>query len=1519
MDDQLEQELMEAEEARELSRIDEDSASIVYKPEFAQPFGLTEDGQKAWSIVIGVLAKENISETGLNRQVFHSSREWQAEVTGVDSELIIAHDGGGHAPYFNLDYGACLSRSTMDRALQEAGFYIETQTPMYSAICKLPTTDQDMALLEQVLGGDDEDALDREDAAEIKGSELSFILDVQRILQSMGFTVTEMPDLRNRPAAPVFFKAVMQIGTDSEQARDIAWNAVDELKQQLGLDVSFVNHLDQHDGLWHSQFYIPRHNFTAEALGSEEDFDVKDVAEPDTKLERIRRLFTTMGLHISGMTEVPADPRWGQLGEPYRTIDSVLQPDGTRHWTTDGVSGQELKDFIRRVQTNLGEILDTPIVDFTTKFDRHLDAWKITWRMGDPDITQHNVVESDDEEADLVKDVELVDFQPGDIVRVPTSHWPDMRGRITHKGGYVYGDPKNVMWWVEWGKHPSLDGTVRTSDLELVERPEPLTNPLDTVYPESQNAQSIVNRLLEDEQEDIDLAKEVGLTPPARAKMPSGVEGWQDRLQNVYSSFEEFESYSELYGLATRLGFQSAEDAWRANPVIRGSVNAADFGVVAETATGTTTGLTLMHGTSTAHLSAIQQRGLEYPYLTNNPEVAEYYAQAAVDADGGSPAVLRVRVPDTAELRADIPSFQEPLHFVYKKYARDEKEWYQALNDGTTITWPENDADWQTSLRVVGSVIYYGTVEPINIQMNESQEGSQVQAHQDGTTLWLDWISVPEPRLAGEGRRVYQQWEASIPADIRLVRLFAADSGEGRSAGFWEKMGFSYVYSSKRGDESDFEMWKGVNGHPAPESIREHSENGDDDRVAIVGVFRKKDEGYEVLVARREVDPEAGKWCIPGGHARVGEGIMDGARREMEEETHLELDDLTFIKKMRNEERNADVYVYGTMLPEGDRPKAGDDAEKIKWVPIDDLPELAFDNDKLIDEIAEKMELTVQVEESDGGKPPWYDPKVGAQKVKHDVEGAPVKIGQSVKVTSIGEGEEDTDWGKLMGQTGTVSYLEYSCGCGQTYPQDPMIGVQFTDGSIHEFWHEELEPIVQESLARPLGSLIADQMAYLESVRPKLDEARLKAAAAETDPQRKESLEKGHGRYLGSCGHVIQQCRCMSKNHPGTIQVEALCEKCSKENAQIKLAESDSGNGAPMARFNWLIREDKAHNKFGKNGFLIVFEGIDGAGKTTQVKRLAEWLNDKDYSYITTKWNSSKLLSDTLWKAKRKKMLTPMTFSMLHASDMHIRYENIIIPALKKQKVVICDRYYYTSYVRDKIRDIDDGLLDIVYKDFRKPDLIFFCEVPVKVAVERLLSERGVGYYSSGQDVGYGTKGIEKTTEKYEEDMAQRYEKLFKGEPHVVRLDMTQSIKDIAKDIKREVKKYLGMDQTDESLDEAVGPDGAIGIVTAQGEVNGVTGKLRDLEHSRERLWADLSWRYRASDKTAYWWDAGIYTGKGPGGVPQFTSSNHVPTDHDKELVTAWLQQKGFEVAAHKSITNYKPEQSRLRAELHGE
>lgn len=96
-----------------------------------------------------------------------------------------------------------------------------------------------------------------------------------------------------------------------------------------------------------------------------------------------------------------------------------------------------------------------------------------------------------------------------------------------------------------------------------------------------------------------------------------------------------------------------------------------------------------------------------------------------------------------------------------------------------------------------------------------------IEAHRSGDIVWIDMMVVPKGRRGtGAGRAFYDAWVAALPQDIPLIRLMAADTGAGLSNGFWEAMGFSYVYV---GDDLDYElgqqMWQGVNGHPTPPSI----------------------------------------------------------------------------------------------------------------------------------------------------------------------------------------------------------------------------------------------------------------------------------------------------------------------------------------------------------------------------------------------------------------------------------------------------------------------------------------------------------------------------------------------------------------------------------------------------------------------------------------------------------------------------------------------------------------------------
>ena len=106
-------------------------------------------------------------------------------------------------------------------------------------------------------------------------------------------------------------------------------------------------------------------------------------------------------------------------------------------------------------------------------------------------------------------------------------------------------------------------------------------------------------------------------------------------------------------------------------------------------------------------------------------------------------------------------------------------------------------------------------------------------------------------------------------------------------------------------------------------------------------------------------------------------------------------------------------------------------------------------------------------------------------------------------------------------------------------------------------------------------------------------------------------------------------------------------------------------------------------------GKFFIVEGCDGSGKSTQLYLLKKWLESKGYYVFFTEWNSSELLKKYTKKAKRKNLLTPTTFSLIHACDFADRYEKLILPHLRAGHIVLADRYIYTAYARDIARGCD--------------------------------------------------------------------------------------------------------------------------------------------------------------------------------------------------------------------------------------
>ena len=161
-------------------------------------------------------------------------------------------------------------------------------------------------------------------------------------------------------------------------------------------------------------------------------------------------------------------------------------------------------------------------------------------------------------------------------------------------------------------------------------------------------------------------------------------------------------------------------------------------------------------------------------------------------------------------------------------------------------------------------------------------------------------------------------------------------------------------------------------------------------------------------------------------------------------------------------------------------------------------------------------------------------------------------------------------------------------------------------------------------------------------------------------------------------------------------------------------------------------------------GKLFVVEGIDGSGKTTQLALLAKWLSAAGHPVFVTEWNSSALVKAATKAGKKKNALTPMTFSLLHATDFADRLLYNIVPPLKAGMIVLADRYAYTAFARDAARGVDRRWVRQLYGFAAKPDLAVYFKVPIEVSADRLLARRvKLKFYEAGMDMGWSSNAVE--------------------------------------------------------------------------------------------------------------------------------------------------------------------------------
>lgn len=194
-------------------------------------------------------------------------------------------------------------------------------------------------------------------------------------------------------------------------------------------------------------------------------------------------------------------------------------------------------------------------------------------------------------------------------------------------------------------------------------------------------------------------------------------------------------------------------------------------------------------------------------------------------------------------------------------------------------------------------------------------------------------------------------------------------------------------------------------------------------------------------------------------------------------------------------------------------------------------------------------------------------------------------------------------------------------------------------------------------------------------------------------------------------------------------------------------------------------------------GKLIIFEGLDGAGKSTQVVLLKKFLESKRVKVFLSQWNSSPLVKSGTKRGKKQKLFTPTTFSLIHCTDFCNRYEREILPLLQAGFIVLCDRYIYTAFARDAVRGCDKEWLKNLYSFAIKPDISLFFHVPQDIAISRVLEGRTkIKYFEAGMDMGF-SQDIKESFRIFQGKIFNEYENIIKEYNFYV-IDASLSIKE---------------------------------------------------------------------------------------------------------------------------------------------
>jgi dTMP kinase len=220
------------------------------------------------------------------------------------------------------------------------------------------------------------------------------------------------------------------------------------------------------------------------------------------------------------------------------------------------------------------------------------------------------------------------------------------------------------------------------------------------------------------------------------------------------------------------------------------------------------------------------------------------------------------------------------------------------------------------------------------------------------------------------------------------------------------------------------------------------------------------------------------------------------------------------------------------------------------------------------------------------------------------------------------------------------------------------------------------------------------------------------------------------------------------------------------------------GHGIPGVRLDELV------------GKLIVIEGADGSGRSTQIARLVEWLETSGHATVQVGLKRSTLVSEELERAQEGNILSRTTLSLFYATDFADQLENIILPALKAGFIVLADRYIYTLMARDMVRGMDEAWLKNLYGVALEPDAVCYLTVEAEELVQRNLSKNAtLDYWESGMDLGL-SRDVFDSFLQYQNAMQTAFRRLQKTYGFTI-VDANRSVDVVTAELRRKIGQVL--------------------------------------------------------------------------------------------------------------------------------